>query len=383
VYPVSDAYTRALRTQRAIITTATFKDPFTAVETPLQILSGSSVTVDVTASVRRTLSLSLPPLQSTYDILSVPGGEVTVTQGIRFIDGTIETVPLGVFCIDQNRMTYRPDGQLSLTAPDRWLQVQRNRFGLARSSVASNTGSQEIKRLIEGAWPNGGFPFPGWAASNPSMSATTKVGSLIWDTGDRAGAIEEIAKANSLDFRFNASGLAELQPIPILTQASVPVWVVDAGAAGVMLDGERSRDMTTFGNAVIVSSSASDIILTPVEVKNAHAVPGDPLSTLGPLGYRPRYYSSPLIRTTAQATAAGKTILQQILSVAQQLSLTAVPNAALDGWDVVDVIFPKGDFGTVRPDERHLIESFTVPLTPDGTQSITLRSTRATADDTV
>lgn len=383
MYAVSAKYLAALRTSRTVITTATHRDPFTAVQTVLQIEAGSSVTVDVTAMVRRTLNLNLPSLQSTYDILSVPGGEITVTQGIRFIDGTVETVPLGVFCVDQERMNYRPDGQITLTAPDRYLQVQRNRFGLSRSSTASNTGSQEIKRLVEAAWPNGGFPFPGWAASNPYLGATTKVGSVVWDTGDRAAAIEEIAKANSLDFRFNASGLAELQPIPILTQASTPAWTVDAGVSGVMLDGDRTRDMTSFGNAVIVSSSATDVIVVPQEVKNVHAVPGDPLSTLGPLGYRPRYYTSPYIRNSAQAIAAGKTILQKVLSIAQQLSLTAVPNAALDGWDVIDVILPKGDFGTVRPTERHMIESLTVPLTPEGAQSITLRSTRATADDTV
>ncbi len=383
MYPVSSKYLAAVRTDHAATSTVTHKDLITGVQTVLPIEAGSTVNVDITSPIRRVLTLNLPALQSLYDVLSVPGGEITVTHTIRFIDRTVETVPVGVFCVDQEQMGYTTSGQIRLTAPDRYLRVQRNRFGLSRSSVASNQSWQEVKRLVEGAWPNGAYPFPGWAASNPDTSATTKVGPQVWADGNRATGIEAILKASSLDFRFNASGLAELQPIPILSAATSPVWTVNAGAAGVMLDGNRARDWSTAGNAVIVSSSATDIILTPVEVKDTHTPASDPMSTLGPIGYVPRYYASPLIRTTAQATAAGKTILQRILSVQQQLTLTAVPNAALDGWDVIDVIFPKGDAGTVRPSERHIVEAVTIPLTPEGVQNITLRSTRPTPDDTI
>lgn len=386
MWPVSATFLAACRTSHAIVTTCTFKDAFTSAQTVLPVEDGN-VTVDVTAAIRRTLNLNLPPLQSIYDVLAVPGGEITVTQGIRYIDGTTETVPLGVFCVDQQRMTYRPDGTFTLTAPDRWLHVQRNAFGLNRVSVPSNAGWTEIKRLVEAAWPNAGFPFPGWATitgvTNPDQSATTKVGAQLWDDGSRETAIQNIATANSVDVRFDAQGFAVLQPIPVLTSSSTVAWTVDAAGNGVFEDGDRQRDLTLTRNAVIVSSSAADVVMTPVEVKDVHTPSSDPLSTLGPLGYVPFNFDSPLIRNTTQATAAGKTILQKQLGVQMQLSLTAAPNPALDGYDVISVVFPPGDWGTTRPTETHLIESVTIPLTPSGTQQITTRSTRTTADDTV
>lgn len=382
MYPVSVTFLQALRTAHSIrYSTATFRNPITGISTDLPFEAGSTVTVDVTAASRRVLQLTCPPLQSVQDVVSAPGGEITVQQTLRFIDGSTESVPLGVFCVDQEGVSYNPGGQLTVTAPDRSLRVQRNRFGLSRSSVASNMTWQEIKRLIEGAWPNSAYPFPGWAAGSPATGATVKVGSLIWADGDRWAAVTQMLTANSLDFYFDAAGKAVLKPLPVLTTSSPSVWSVDASASGVMLDATRQVDLSRTRNAVIVSSSASDIILTPVEAKNVHDPTVDPLSTLGPLGYVPAYYASPLIRTTAQATAAAKTILQKQLSTWSQVSWTAVPNPALEGWDVLDVIYPTGDSGA-RPVDHQMLESTVIPLTPEGTQTGTLRSTRPTADDT-
>lgn len=381
MYPVSGTFLAAARSYRSMSSTATFTDPYTGVTTDLDIESGSTVTVDVTAKNRRMLSLNLPPEQSYYDTLLVPGGEITVSQTFRFIDHTTETVPLGVFCVDQETLGYSQSGQLTVTAPDRWVQVQRNRFGLKRSSVPGNAGWQEIKRLVEGAWPNTAlFPFPGWASVD--TSAVTKVGSVVWDDGDRDNAIQQLAATGKLEVFFDANGFAVLRLIPQLTSSSPVDWTVDATASGVFLDGSRSLDLTTVRNAVIVTSSAADIILSPVEVKNNQPAAVDPLSVNGALGYRPAYYDSAVIRTEAQAQAAGQTVLLQQLQAAQQVSLTAVPNPALDGWDVINVIFPPSEYGTNRPSEIHLLESTVIPLTQDGTQTITLRSTRATADPT-
>lgn len=378
--PVSARFLEVCRTNHAIVSTATHRDPFTGTLTALPIEAGSQVTVDVTAAIRRTLTLNMPPLQSLYDVLTVPGGEITVTTGIRFIDGTTETVPAGVFRVDQEQLGYAPGGQLQVTAPDRWLVVQRNAFGLKRSAVATNAAWQEIKRLVEGAWPNPAFPLPGWALTD--QSAVTKVGPQVWQDGNREAAIQAICTANSVEVFFDANGLAVLRPVPSLTDAAPAVWTVDALDGGVLIDANRSRDFTLTRNAVIVSSTATGISMPPVEVKNTHDPAVDPLSTRGPLGYVPFEYSSPLIRTTAQATTAGKTLLQKQLGINGQITLAAAPNAALDGWDVIDVVLPPGDKGA-RAVEHHIIQSVTIPLTPDGQQQIGTRATRTSADDTV
>lgn len=372
----SARWDQACRTSHIRFATAIHKNLATGVLTNLPIEDGS-VTVDCTADVRRVLALSTTPTQAFWDVLQAPGGEITVTQTIRYIDHAIETVPLGVFVVDQMAIGYRPDDTLSMTCPDRWVKVQRNRFAPgAKTSVASNATWQEIKRLVEGAW-SVAYPFPGWAAGSPGTSATTKVGPLLWDNGERATAITDMATASSVEVYFDNAGKAVLRPVPSLSNTSPEVWRVDASATGVMIGADNSADLSRTRNAVIVSSSAADLVVTPQEWKNTTV--GDPLAVGGPLGYVPLYYSSPLIRTTTQALATAKTLLSTQLGLAKVMSLEATGNAALDARDVIGVVLPRIDRTTARPYELHMVDSVVHPLMPTGTQTIQTRSTRADA----
>ncbi|HWD83338.1 MAG TPA: DUF5047 domain-containing protein, partial [Kribbella sp.] len=182
----SPRFLAALRSSHAKVSTVTHRNLVTGTETVLDVEDGT-VTVDANSNVRRSLSLTLPADQPTWDVLDTPGGEITVRQGIRFVDGTTETVPLGVFVVDQDQINYGPGGTIVLTCPDRWVKVQRNRFGTIRSSHRHNAGWREIQRLVQGAWPGSAYPFPGW--SELDKSATDEVGSLLWDDGDREAAI--------------------------------------------------------------------------------------------------------------------------------------------------------------------------------------------------
>jgi len=381
-WPLAPDVLDLLRHHCTIVSTATHRNLVTGAVTPLDILDGS-VTVDRTAAIRRTLNLTVPALQATFDVLDTPGGEITVRQTIKHPSGVAAaTVPLGVFIVDQDQFGYGPGDTLTMTCPDRWLKVQRARFGLNRSSVASNAAWQEIQRLVEGAWPSPTYPFPGWTQLD--TSATTKVGSLLWDDGDREAAIvgeAGIARANALEVFFDAQGAGVLRPVPQLTPTSTPVWVVNANTPdSVMTAASRTRDWSSVRNAVIVTSSASDVIFAPVEVKNT--TPGDPLNVDGPLGYRPYEYSSPAIRNSTQARAAGLVILSQQLGEAKQLTVEAVSNPALDAEDVILAMLPKIDRNTARPSELHIIDSVTHPLVQNGsqTQPILTRSTRPATD---
>jgi hypothetical protein len=322
--------------------------------------------------------LTLPPTQRLYDALAAPGGEITVTQTIRYIDSSTETVPLGVFVVDQDQIGYAPGDTLTLTCPDRWVIVQRNRFSAsARSSVPSNTHYQEIQRLVEGAWPNVAYPFPGWASLD--TTATTKVGPLLWADGARDAAVTGLAGSVALEVFFDQQGKAVLRPVPVLTATSPSVWTVNPGDQGVMIGANRSRDRSRTRNAVIVTTSATDIILAPGEKKNTTS--SDPLSVVGPLGYVPFYYSSPTIRNATQRDAVAVSLLSKQLGVAKQLTLEAAVNGALDASDVISVPLPRTDESLPRPVELHIIDSGTVPLLPTGTQTLQTRSTRPTSDD--
>lgn len=373
----SPRFFAAIRAPHTLVSTAQHRNLVTGAVTDLDIEDGT-VTVDVNSRIRRTLDLTVPASDATWGLLDTPGGEITVRQGITFVDGTTETVPQGVFVVDQDAIGYGPGGTITLTCPDRWIKVQRNRFGLRRSSIAANLGWQEIKRLVAGAWPGSTYPFPGW--SELDKSADDPVGALLWDDGDREAAILGLCEANGVEAFFDADGKAVLREIPVLAPSSQPDWTVDAGAAGVMIDADRTRDRSTVRNAIIVTTDATDITFLPVEVKNTTA--DDPLNVTGTLGYVAEDWSSASLRNSAQARKAGRKRLSRQLGTAKQLSLTAVGNPALDAEDIVAALLPQLDRGSPRAVEVHFVDSVTHPLTPSGTQTILTRSTRPDTDGT-
>lgn len=367
----------AIRDSHTRYATAVHKNLITSETITLDIEDGS-VVIDTTSAIRRQLSLTLPAEQATWDALDTVGGEITVISTLKFIDGSTEDTPMGVFIVDQDSIGYRPDGTIQMTCPDRWLKVQRNNFApTGRASVPSNMAWQEIERLVEGAW-SGAYPFPGWA--NLDTTATTKVGSLLWDDGNREAAIVSLLTDNSLELFFDATGLAVLQPVPVLTDTSVPVWTVDASVNGVLISADRTRDRSSVRNVIIVSTSATDVTFAPQEVSDTTS--GDPLATDGPLGYVPEEYSSATLRNSAQATAAGKTELAKRLGVAKQLSLESIVNSALDANDVILTVLSQTDPNLPPPTELHILDTVTTPLLPDGTQQLATRSTRPASDGT-
>lgn len=378
MWAVSARFLDAVRTSHTLVTTASHRNLITGETTRLTINDGS-VTDDATSDTRRSLSLTLPNEQATWDALDTVGGEITVQQGIQYVDHTTELVPMGVFIVDSDEIGYGPDGTIQITnAPDRWGKVAKNTLPPAgRASVATNTAWQEIQRLVEGAW-NATYPFPGW--SQLDTSASTKVGQLMWDDGDRGAAIQQLCKANGLEMFFDRQGKAVLRPVPQLLNDSPYVWKVDASANGVLLDSDRTRDRTVVRNALIVSTDATDVTFDPVEVKNTTV--GDPLSVDGPLGYMADDWSSSALRNSAQARAAGLVELNKRLGVAKRLSLTAVGNPALDAEDVILAVLPRIDRSTVGQTELHILDTVAHPLTPAGTQDLRTRSTRPDTDGT-
>lgn len=373
MYPVSAQFLNAVRHPHTLWTNCTHFDPVTSVTTVLSVLDGT-ITDDATSQTRRSLRMTMPPQAATWEALDTVGGEITVTQTMRYVDGATEDVPMGVFVVDVDDLGYGPGDTLTITtAPDRMGKVLKNTLPPSqRASMPGNAAWQEVKRLVEGAWSTG-YPFPGW--SSIDETATTPVGALLWADGNRGTAIQDICTANAIEVLFDRNGLGVIRKVPVFTNTSTPAYQVVAGVGGVVLAADRSRDRTAVRNAIIVSTTATDVTFPPVEVKNTTT--GDPLSVTGPLGYMAEDYSLSTLRNSAQAQAAGRVELSRLLGVAKQLSLTAVGNPALDSYDVVSVVLPKTDANIARPSELHVLDVVSHPLAPSGTQALTTRATVA------
>jgi hypothetical protein len=119
-------------------------------------------------------------------------------------------------------------------------------------------------------------------------------------------------------------------------------------------------------------------VFDPVLV--ADTTGGDPLNTTGPLGFVPEEWSSPSLRNSAQAQAAGVTRLRKRLGAAQTVSLSAVGNPALDSTDVISVTYPQIDPSNATMTDLQILDSVTHPLKFDGSQDMQTRSTRPATD---
>lgn len=377
----------------------------------LAITSGSVTDDSASPGVRRTVSLELFPTLDLWDLLEPIGTEVRPRMVTRYPSGVTETVPMGVFDIDGQSMSYGTGGTIRLSGSDKWGRIQRARFIKPQPSWPGVTVSAMIAALIRGAL----------GASEPVNVLTTSeatVGSVVWER-DRDKAIEELAKSIGAYVSFDRTGVAEIRDMP--TIGPTAVWTVDAGTSGVLLSAQRDRDRKRTYNVVIASSDKADggapfdpVIVWDSDPGSATYAGPDPLNSpelAGPFGVVPYFYTSPLLTTAVQAEEAAYTILHRVTGRASQVGLSALPMHALDSLDVIDVLLPSerrqavivgstgGDgfgtqpFGTSAfgvgtgiptwsyesvnaPLERHIIDRIVHPIYVKEPQQLDTRSTR-------
>lgn len=368
MFKVSDTYLSTVRNggEQAVVCDA-YRDGFILPGgRDLRIASGS-VTDNSEPGVRRQLDIELVSVPGLFDLLAPIGTQLQVRSVLRFPNGSNETVPMGVFEVDAEKIGDGPDGTLTVQASDKWVRIQRARFLLPYASNPALTIVQQITALIRRAL----------GSSEPvkvTATNTDLVGSVVWDR-DADKAIIELAKSIGAWVYFDRNGLATIADLP--TGAATPVWTVDASSAGIMLSSERSRDRSKTYNAVVVNSEKVDgsPLFEPQIVSDDDSA--SPTWIGGPFGQVPYFYSSPLLQNAAQAQRAGLTILDRVKGLNAQLRLSAVRNHALDALDPITVQLPRERRDIPRPVEVHASDKIVHPLTPEGVQSIDTRSTRA------
>lgn len=380
MYPVSTQFLRAIRysntmTARAMVYEAGSDTPLVTnwpgKDGILLPIVGGEVVVDSTSDVRRKLTIQLQSAPGLFDLLSAAGVELRVWRGVRYPNGQIEDVPLGVFVVDENEVTYTPAGNIAITAPDRWVKVQKARYQLPFAAIPGNSVTNEIKRQIAlGFYPS----WPGWGREDiPSHDPA--VGNLIGER-DKDKELLKMATSIGCELYFDNEGLGVIANMP--TGAEVPVWLVDASASGILLGGNRKISRQKTYNSIVVASSATGVTVNPQIASDED--PTSPTYILGPMGIVTYFFTSPLILSDAQALATGQSILVQKRGLASQLTVESLVNPALDAGDVIQVLLPPETRGGERPVENHIVDSVTIPLVNTNSQNILTRSSRPDDD---
>ena len=374
MYPRSARFDAAIRAGGTIACRVDVYDTAgTLIQSDLPFGPQTVVTVDASSpGVRRTLTLEVPPGASFETLLEPSAAILKAYRGVRYIDRSTELLPLGVFEIDTEDTGYTPatvvaqSADTVLTCPDLWARVQRTRF--EAPVITNGPNIAQALGLMTGA-----------CTTAPSIAVNTATSTLakvqaVWPR-DRDQAILSLLAAAGAEAFFDADGNIVCRDLPIVSDYYA--WSVDVGLSGVLTDADRKRTRATTYNVIVVAAVMANgaELFDPVTVED-----DDPtsLTYVGTYGRSPYFVSTATVTTVGQATAYGQSILTIAKANAAQLTLSAVPHPGLEAGDTIQVVLPDG---TV---ERHLVQTFTIPLTTDSTstatQTITTVSSRPDGD---
>jgi hypothetical protein len=324
------------------------------VKSGLAVVSGK-VTLDRTAAqyARCDVTFAEPLILPTAGGLLTPYGcELALQRGITYPDGTVEMMPLGVFPIQ----TATPEAvtlTTQIAAVDRSQLVADARLEDDYTIASGTNYASAILALISDGVPGLVYSFASTTYTTPSLTFPVQA--------DRWAAAQGMATSIGCELFFDGFGQCVLRSEPAFS--NVPVWTVADGSGGLMVRAAMLLDRRPAYNRVIATgqNSASAAVYRGVWSDTNTA---SPTFYDGPFGHKPRFYSSPFIASTAQATAAANAIGAAQQGVAKSLDFSFVPNPALEPSDAIRV--KRTALGL---DEIHLIDSLTIDLSAAGAMS--------------
>ncbi len=345
-------------------------------------VTGGSVSVSRGRDTRRELTLSVAPRLKTGPYTQVPalpahhtdplsnsGQEITVWWQLHYIGGAVETIPLGVFRVDDVDGPISHDGEVTVRGRSREAWIVDDRFVQPRT-ISGPSAQSLIGQLVHETLAD--------VEVVAQATRDARVPTMTVEE-DRWGAITALAASIPAQVYADPWGRIVIADLP--TVDSPPVWQIKAGAGGVLVRASSSASRSDVRNAVVVRGESPSGDFAPLQATVYDDDPSSPTRYGDPgagfWGRAPHFESNPAVTSLDQARAIAQTSLALHTGAARSLDLSSVPNAALEACDVVDVISdPTDPAGTVR---RHILDSFTVPFTPGGQFPMSTRDVRAAA----
>lgn len=330
--PVSERFLQTIRGSHRISLRATVLDVFqtgmnpTGAEIPV---FGGDVTSDANAKIRSTLDLTTAGHADKNVLLEPFGSEIYVERGV-FYGVSIEWVSLGYYRIDTVKESSVSLGDLRIGGTDRMAQIINARLPFAQVFPAGTLFETIFDTLVQDVYPSAVIEYDHTPGS--LFIARTHVCER-----DRYAFMDELATARGKIFYFDHRGVLVVKDRPML---GTPVFAIDAGADGVLLD-PTSEESTRDGayNGVVAFGEGADET-PPVSALVFDNNPESNTYWFGPFGKVPRFFFSPFITTTAQALSAAQSLLDKVLGTSYSLDLSMVPNTALEVFDTVEIIMP-------------------------------------------
>jgi hypothetical protein len=366
VRPVSDRFLASVRgSHRAVSQALAIAAPGQNGVSPgntteLSIISGD-VRFDSKAQIRSALQLEIDGTglfpQRSDDLLMPAGAEIYVRRGLDYGGGAIEWVGLGYFRIDSIEQDEAPDGPIRIAASDRMAVLVDARLTSPIQFPAAATHGEVIEYLVEEA--------NGYAVDYDYDDDLDEqeIGRALLAEEDRWQFLDDLITSRGKIWYWDYRGFLVIKDPPSATD---PVWEVNAGADGVLI--QMSRDLSREGvyNGVVATGEAFDVE-TPARAVAVDENHQSPTFWYGAFGKVPRFFSSPFLTTNAQALSAATSLLRQNLGLPYSADFTNVPNPALELWDPIRITLD------ANRQELHIVETLVIPLSPEQAQTGTTR----------
>lgn len=294
-----------------------------------------------------------PRIHGTVSQLTPFGNEIYVERGIAFGNGSTEWVGLGYFRIDKEDQDDTPDGPIRLSCSDRFGTIIDSRFPQPRQYQSTELIGDVVDDMILEIYP---------AAIIEWDDATNlqQLGRMVIIEKERIEGFTDLVTSLGKMAFWDHRGVLVIRDVP---DASIPVFQVNAGEDGVLVNMRRSLTRDEVYNGVVASGEAADTNVPVLAVVVDSSA--TPTRWGGPFGKIPRFYSSPFITTELQAESAGKAILQQSTGIPYQVDFSMVPNVALEPLDTVAIDYPNRARGKSLHSENHILTKLTYPLAED------------------
>lgn len=315
------------------------------------------------ALVRRTFDGTFTEENPTarralFEALSKPGMELVVSRGVEYPDGSVVDSALGTFLVRRPQVDVKT-GQIQLSGcPDLMQRVIDARFEAPRTSRSGFTYGQQIQSLVGEVVPNLRF--------RDLLRNGTAIPSAVWER-DRGEAGMQVAVAAGGEVWFAPDGALTLGRIP--TFADPAQWKVTT-RTGTVIEAQVEVDWDSAYNIVVATGERADGT-APLQAVARDTNPASVTYYAGPMGPKPRFYSSPLLTSTAACQRAAETILLRSVGARKSINLETVANPDIDVASRIDVILPDQGIS-----ERHIVDTFRLPLFSAG-MSLTTRAVDA------
>lgn len=320
----------------------------------LELIDGN-VRADASSDIRTSLDVVVSGVDTwphdPVDLLAPYGNELFVERGINYGNGTIEVVSLGYYRIERTDQRDGPDGPLNISGSDRMAPIIESRLPFPIQFEAGTTVEEVFDQLVHEVYPDATIEFD-FAAGG----STFNVAHVAEE--DRYGFLRDVAKSRGKIMYWDYRGVLQVVSPPDPTQ---PVYAIDSGRGGTMVTLSRSLTRQGVYNGVVARGDQPTDDVQPIALVVDNN-PSSPTYWNGRFGKVPHFYYSSFITTSAQATSAATSLLQQAIGLPYSIELNAVPNPALEPYDSLRITAPD------RTD-IHVLDSVTIPLTAEDTMT--------------